>query len=153
MDAILTLWTAAPELKTQLAVMAILANIALVIWCYSQMSKARVKAARAGTIDPEIYRAVGDAEPEDIRVYTRLVANQFESPVLFYALVITGLAIGVTSWITVILAFLYVILRIIHAREMAGDHNVLRRRKIFIRSFQVLLLLVIDLAVSTLLVL
>ncbi len=153
MDAILTLWTAAPELKTQLAVLAILANIALVIWCYSKMSKARVKAARAGTVDPEIYRAVGDAEPEDIRVYTRLVANQFESPVLFYALVITGLAIGVTSWITVILAFLYVILRIIHAREMAGDHNVLRRRKIFIRSFQVLLLLVIDLAVSTLLVL
>jgi len=96
---------------------------------------------------------VGDAEPEEIRVYTRLVANQFEAPVLFYALIITGLAIGVTSWITVLLAFAYVFFRFSHAKEMAGEHVVLRRRKIFIQSIRILLLMVVELAISTLFVL
>jgi len=153
MESLLAIWTAAPELKTQLAVLAILANIALVIWCYSQLANTRKSAAKAGTVSPDIYKAVGDAEPEEIRVYTRLVANQFESPTIFYVLVITGLAIGVTSWITVVLAFIYLALRIVHAREMTGEHLVLRRRRIFIRSFQVLLLMMVELAVSTLVVL
>lgn len=153
MDTILTLWTAAPILKTQLVIFAMLGQIVLTIWCYTQMSKMRVAAAKSGTVSPEIYKAVGESEPEEIRVYTRLVANQFEAPVLFYVMLTAGLAIAVTSWITVILAFIYVALRIVHAREMAGEHNVLRRRKLFIHSFQILLLLVLDLAISTLVVL
>jgi len=125
----------------------------ITIWCYTHMSKARVRAAKSGEVSPDIYKAVGDAEPEEIRVYTRLVANQFESPVLFYALIITGLAIGVTSWITVLLAFAYVFFRFRHAKEMAGEHVVLRRRKIFIQSIRILLLMVVELAISTLFVL
>ncbi len=149
MEFITSLWTAAPVLKTQLAVLAVLLQIVITIWCYMQMSKARVGAAKAGTVSPEIYKAVGDAEPEEIRVYTRLVANQFESPVLFYVIILTGLAIGVTSWITVVLALLYVFFRLSHAKEMAGEHNVLRRRKIFIQSIRVLMLLILELAIST----
>lgn len=151
MDALFSLWTFAPVIKTQLAVVAIVAQIALAIWCYSQMSRARMSAAKAGTVTADIYKAVGDAEPEEIRVYTRLVANQFEAPVLFYALMITGLAVGITSWLTIILAFAFVAFRIVHAREMAGEHVVMRRRRVFIRSMQVLLLMVIELLVSTLL--
>ncbi|MEL7429820.1 MAG: MAPEG family protein [Pseudomonadota bacterium] len=149
MEFITSLWTAAPSLKIQLVVLALLLQIAITIRCYMDLAKARLKAAKAGTVSPEIYKAVGDSEPEEIRVYTRLVANQFEAPVLFYALVITGLAINVTSWITVLLAFLYVFFRFLHAREMAGEHVVLRRRKVFIRSFQVLMLMILELAVST----
>ncbi|MEM9277018.1 MAG: MAPEG family protein [Pseudomonadota bacterium] len=148
MDIILSLWTAAPALKTQLAVVAILLQMAITMWCYAQMSKARVSAAKSGKITPEIYVAVGDAEPEELRVYTRLVANQFESPILFYVMMITGLAIGVTSWIAVLLAFVFVIFRFLHAKEMTGEHVVLRRRKIFIRSAQVLMLMMLDLAIS-----
>lgn len=150
MDIVTSLWTAAPVLKIQLAVLALLLQVAITVWCYMQMSKARVSAAKAGAVSPEIYKAVGDAEPEEIRVYTRLVANQFESPVLFYALVITSLAVGVTSWLTVLLALLYVFFRFNHAKEMTGEHNVLRRRSIFIQSIRVLLLMVVELAISTL---
>jgi len=151
MEFIASLWTAAPTLKIQLIVLAILLQVVITIWCYTQLSRVRVGAAKAGTVSPDIYKAVGDAEPEEIRVYTRLVANQFEAPVLFYVLVITGLAIGVSSWITVLLALIYVFLRYVHAKEMAGEHNVLRRRKIFIQSFRILLLMVIELAISTVL--
>lgn len=153
MDALLSLWTFSPALKIQLVVIALLGQVLITIWCYTQMSKARVKAAKSGQVAPEVYVAVGDAEPEELRVYTRLVANQFESPVLFYVMIITGLAIGVTSWLTVVLAFIYLWFRYRHAKEMAGEHVVLRRRKIFIRSFQVLLVMIADLLISTLFVL
>ena len=149
MEFVISLWTAAPVLKIQLVILALILQILITIRCYMLMAKARLKGAKSGNVSPEIYKAVGDAEPEEIRVYTRLVANQFESPVLFYTIVIAGLAIAVTSWITVGLAFIYVLFRYLHAKEMAGEHVVLRRRKLFIRSFQVLLLMVIELAIST----
>ena len=149
MDSIMLIWTAAPDLKIKLTVLAILLQIVITIWCYTQMSRARVAGYKDGRTSPDIYKAVGDAEPEEIRVYTRLVANQFEMPVLFYVMIITGLAVGATSWITVILAFLYVLLRYMHAREMAGEHVVMRRRKIFIQSARVILLMVVELAIST----
>ena len=153
MDALLTLWTTAPELKIKLVVILMLVQMVLTIWCYYKMSDARVGAVKAGKITPEIYKAVGDAEPEEVRVFTRLVANQFELPVLFYALVIAGLAIGVTSWLTAVLAALFVLTRVIHAREMAGAHVVLKRRKIFIWSVRLTLLMIVELFVSTLFVL
>ena len=151
METIMLIWTAAPDLKIKLTVLAILLQIVITIWCYTQMSRARVAAYKDGRTTPEIYKAVGDAEPEEIRVYTRLVANQFEMPVLFYALVITGLAINVTSWVTVLLAFLYVFFRFLHAREMMGEHVVFRRRKLFFHSTRVVLAIIAELAISTVL--
>ena len=150
METLTLLWTFAPVVKTQLAVLILLLQLGVTLWCYTQMSRARVRAVKSGAISPEIYKAVGDDEPEDVRVYTRLVANQFESPVLFYALIITGLAIGVTSWLTIALALVYLAFRCLHAREMSGEHVVLRRRKLFIRSLQILMVMMIELAISTL---
>ena len=149
METFYSLWTFAPLVKLQLVVLALLLQVAITVWCYTNLSAARVRAFKAGEISQDIYKAVSDAEPEDLRVYTRLVANQFEMPVLFYALIITGLAINVTSWITVILAFLYVFFRYRHAREMMGEHVVFRRRKIFFQSTRVLLVLIAELAIST----
>ena len=150
MEMLLTIWTAAPELKIKLMVLAILLQMVITIWCYAQMSRARMAGYKEGRTTPEIYKAVGDSEPEEIRVYTRLVANQFEMPVLFYALVVTGLAIGATSWITVVLAFIYILMRYLHAKEMMGDHVVMRRRKIFIQSARIILFMMVELAISTL---
>ncbi len=149
METVALIWTFAPHIKIQLVVLALLLQVAITVWSYTQLSRARVSAYKKGEIEPDTYKAVGDSEPEHLRVYTRLVANQFEMPVLFYALIITGLAIGVTSWITVIFAFLYVFFRYRHASEMTGEHVVFRRRKIFFYSARVLLVLIADLAIST----
>lgn len=150
MELIFGLWTFAPDFKAKLAVLLILAQVFITIWCYTQMSKARMAAAKAGEITPDIYKAVGEAEPENLRVYTRLLANQFEAPVLFFVMTITGLAVGVTSWLTIVLGALFILFRVQHAREMAGEHVVLRRRKVFIRSMQCISLLGFELALSTL---
>ena len=143
------LWTFATAWKLKLLVLMILAQIGLTIWLYGQMSKARVAAVKAGTVKPEDFLVVGD-KPEPTAIFMRAVANQFELPVLFYVVILTGITIGVSSWLTVILAFLFVLSRIVHAREMIGENHVFTRRKLFINSVRIFLVLMAELFFSTL---
>ena len=150
METLDLVWTFAPEWKIRLLVLVVLANMYLAFRLYGVMSRARFKAAKEGRVTVDTYKATQN-EPEDVAVFNRAVANQFESPVIFYAIIAISLAIGVSSWVTVVLAALYVGLRWMHANEMIGEHVVLRRRKIFIRSVKVLMALMAELAISTLL--
>lgn len=150
MEAIEPLWTFAADWKVRLLVLITIANMVLAIRLYTAMAKARFKVVKAGKASTETYRATQN-EPEEAAVFNRAVMNQFESPTLFYALIAISLALGVSSWLTVILSALYVAIRWRHGHEMIGEHVVLRRRKLFIRSVQVLMVLMAEVSLSTLL--
>ncbi len=150
MEIIDPLWTFADDWKVRLIVLIVLANMALAVRLYGVMSKARFKAAKEGRVTTETYRATQN-EPEDVAVFNRAVANQFESPTIFYALIAMSLALSVSSWLTVLIAFAYVTVRWMHGNEMIGEHVVLKRRKLFVRSVQILLVLMVEVAISTLL--
>ena len=150
MDLIEPLWTAAADWKVRILVIIVLANMLLAIRLYFVMGKMRFKAVREGRATAETYRATQN-EPEDVAVFNRAVVNQFESPVLFYAIVAIALALNVSSWLTVLLAAAYVALRWMHGHEMIGAHDIMKRRKLFLRSLQVVLVMMVDLALSTLL--
>ena len=143
MEGFMLLWDFAPLLKTKLIYLAMIGQMLIAIYCYTAMSRARVSAGKAKRIKPDDYKATHN-EPEDLRVLTRAVANQFEMPVIFYALMLAVLTAATQSWITVVLAWLFVILRFVHAREMISSNRVLLRRKIFIQSARVLLLMVVE---------
>ena len=149
MEMIDPLWTFAADWKIRILVLIVLANMYLAIRLYGVMARKRFRAVKEGRVDAETYRATQN-EPEDVAVYNRAVQNQFESPVLFYALIAMSLALGVSSWLTVVFAAAYVAIRWMHGNEMIGEHVVLKRRKLFIRSVQVLMLLMLEVAVSTL---
>jgi hypothetical protein len=150
MEFIDPIWSFAAEYKVRLLALIALANMFLAIRLYGIMGRKRFKAAKEGRVSAETYRATQN-EPEDVAVFNRAVANQFESPVMFYALIAMSLALGVSSWLTVLLAAAYVVFRWLHANEMIGEHVILKRRKIFIRSVQVLIVLMVEVAVSVLL--
>ncbi|MEM8750020.1 MAG: MAPEG family protein [Pseudomonadota bacterium] len=150
MELIEPLWSAASDWKLRILVLIVLANMLLALRLYGVMAKQRFRAAKEGRVTVETYRATQN-EPEDVAVFNRAVANQFESPILFYALVAMSLALDVSSWLTVILAAIYVALRWLHAMEMIGDHDVLKRRKMFIRSITVLMAMMAELALSAML--
>lgn len=143
------LWSYQSDWKLKLLVLAIIAQILLTIWLYMQMAKARFAAVNKGEATREDYTVINE-EPAASRIQARALENQFELPVLFYATVITGMAIGASSWITVLLAFGFIILRIIHAREMVGENRVMKRRGIFINAMCVFILMVVELFISTL---
>ena len=151
MDAVMFLWDFAPAWKTKLLFLAMVGQVAIAIYAYTKMSKARVAAGRAKRITADDYKATKD-EPEDLRVLTRAVANQFEMPVLFYVLVLASVTVSAHSWITVVLAWFYVVLRIVHMREMISDNRVLRRRKVFIHSARILLLMLVEFVIVLLFV-
>lgn len=150
MEAIEPLWTFAADWKVRLIVLITIANMVLAMRLYTAMAKARIKIVKAGKATTETYRATQN-EPEEAAVFNRAVMNQFESPTIFYALIAISLALNVSSWLTVVLAALYVAIRWRHGYEMIGEHVVLRRRKLFIRSVQVLMVLMLEVALSTLL--
>ena len=150
MEAIEPLWTFAADWKVRLIVLITIANMVLAMRLYTAMAKARIKIVKAGKATTETYRATQN-EPEEAAVFNRAVMNQFESPTIFYALIAISLALNVSSWLTVVLAALYVAIRWRHGYEMIGEHVVLRRRKLFIRSVQVLMVLMLEVAISTLL--
>jgi len=150
MEAIEPLWTFAADWKVRLVVLITIANMVLAVRLYTAMAKARVRVVKAGKATTETYRATQN-EPEEAAVFNRAVMNQFESPTIFYALIAISLALGVSSWLTVILAALYVAIRWRHGYEMIGEHVVLRRRKLFVRSVQVLMALMVEVALSALL--
>jgi len=149
METLSFIWTFAPDLKVKLLLLALAAQMALTIRVYLKMSGARVAAAKEGRVTTDMYKST-DNEPEDLRVFTRAVSNQFELPVMFYAIVIAGIAASMSSWITVVLAWLFIVFRVLHVNEMLAT-NVLKRRKIFIRGMQVFLLLLLEFVISTLL--
>ena len=150
MEQLADLLTGGADIRVRLLALVLAAQAVFSIRMYSQMSKARVSAAKAGTIEPDMYKATAN-EPEELRVYTRAVANQFEMPVLFFAIVVAGLAMSSTTWITLVLAALYVGARILHGNEMISTNTVFKRRRLFIRSAQIMLLLIVEFVISALL--
>jgi len=144
------LWTYAPALKLKLLVAILLGQVVLTLWIYTQMAKARFAAVKEGKATREDYTVIRQ-EPEASLIVARTLQNQFELPVLFYIIVITGIAVNVSSWLTVVLALVFVILRVSHAREMLGENRVMKRRAKFINTIRIFMLMVVELLVSTLL--
>lgn len=143
------IWTAAADWKVKLLVLAFAGQMFLTILVYSSMAKARMSAGKAGKITADDYKIVGN-EPEELAVYTRALANQFELPVLFYAVVLGGLALNCSSWLTVILAFAFVLARYLHVNEMTTTNKVMKRRKYFFRSVQIFMLMLAEFVFSAL---
>ncbi len=150
MEMIDPLWSFAEDWKVRILALSVMANMYLAFRLYGVMSRKRIKAAKEGRVTVDTYRATQN-EPEDVAVYNRAVQNQFESPVIFYGLVAISLALGVSSWLTVVIAIIYVALRWLHANEMIGEHVVLKRRKLFVRSVMALMVLMAEVAISVLL--
>ena len=144
------IWTFEKALQLKLLVMIIIAQIVLTFWLYMQMSKARTKAVKEGSVDREDFSVVSN-EPDSTAIFTRALANQFELPVLFYVVILTGMIVGVSSWITVALAFIFVLSRVVHAREIIGENRVLKRKGMFVNTMRIFILLLLELFISTIL--
>ena len=151
MDFVAPLWTFAPGAKVALLMLAIVGQIALTFRMYQTVGNARMKAGREGRITAETYSVVGD-EPADLALLTRALANQFELPVLFFVVVLGHLAVGTASWITVVLAILFVAARFVHANEMTGRNRVMLRRKLFFRSMGIFVAMLAEFALAAIFV-
>ena len=104
------------------------------------MFRRRVRAVRSGETSAAYYKTYQEGrEPREIAQFSRHFINLFESPTLFYAACISGLVTGLYPALLVALAWLYVLLRHVHAWVHTGKNKIPARLKVYFTSWLVLL--------------
>jgi hypothetical protein len=118
----------------------VLAYIGWVFLLYAWLTVARQRAVKRREVEYSAF-AHGD-EPHDIDRITRNLANQFELPVIFYAVVVLLIAIGRVTAIDVIAAWVFVAGRVIHTLVQTLTDNVPLRGQVFLINFAGVVVLV-----------
>ena len=111
-----------------------LAQIGLTFFLYAWLTLARKIAVQRGETETACF-VLGRDEPLHVARITRNLANQFELPVIFYALVVLLLALGRVTWIDVVAAWAFFAGRIIHTLVQTLTDNVPLRGQVFLINF------------------
>ncbi|PCI04063.1 MAG: hypothetical protein COB78_06910 [Hyphomicrobiales bacterium] len=110
------------------------------LYLYIPMSKARVKSVKDGTVKAAVYK-LNQGEPEESLQFTRAIANQYETPTLFYAVCLAAYVSSNDSMVMIILAWGFALSKIAHSYVHISTNNLRHRRPMFMVSFATLILL------------
>jgi len=111
-----------------------LAHIGWVSMLYVWLTVARQRAVKSGQIESSCF-VLGRDEPIEVARITRNLANQFELPLIFYALVVLLVALGQVTLFDVIAAWVFVAGRIAHTLVQTLTDNVPLRGQVFTINF------------------
>jgi hypothetical protein len=131
---------------TEATIWPMIAHVALVFALYFLLSFRRIGAIKDGRAKPEQFRENRE-EPAESFVVKNAIANQFELPVLFYAVSILLYLVDADNPVTVAGGWLFVALRYAHAYVHVTSNRLRYRRPLFIAGFAVVALLWIWLGV------
>jgi hypothetical protein len=111
--------------------------------------KTRFVSVKKGEVSVKYYKLMhGEDVPETVTKTTRCFNNQFEIPVLFYAGCTLYISLGVESFAGIILAWVFVALRCIHAYIHLTYNNVIHRMSAFWLAFISVVILWLNLVVN-----
>jgi hypothetical protein len=111
-----------------------LAQIVWTFFLYAWLTVARRRAVKQGKVEYACF-ALGRDEPPEVARITRNLANQFELPVIFYALIVLLSALGRVTTIDLIAAWVFIVGRIIHTLVQTLTDNVPLRGRVFTINF------------------
>ena len=110
----------------------VIVQVLLTIVLYIHLAIARARASSQGLVDEGRRALHDDAWPDSVIQINNCVRNQFETPVLFYVLVILLWLTGAVNVYVYIFAWGFVCSRILHAAIHVRSNYVPLRRKVFI---------------------
>ena len=119
----------------------VFAQIALTFALLFWLGRVRVAALRAGEVRMKDIALAGQAWPERIRKIGNAYQNQFETPVLFYALAVLALITRKADLLFVAMSWLYVLARFGHAYIHTTSNRVPRRFQVFLAGTVILMLM------------
>jgi hypothetical protein len=111
-----------------------LAHIGWVSMLYVWLTVVRQRAVRSGQIESSCF-VLGRDEPLEVARITRNLANQFELPLIFYALVVLLVALGQVTLFDVIAAWVFIAGRVAHTLVQTLTDNVPLRGQVFTINF------------------
>ena len=114
----------------------LLIQVALTFVVWARMYQTRLAEMKKKRIDPQSVatRAAGRAVLTHSAAATDNFANQFEMPVLFYLAVILALTLMLQDPVIVVLAWGFVLLRVVHAVVHLTYNQVVHRFTAYILS-------------------
>jgi hypothetical protein len=125
------------------------AMVALTAFVLVTLFRRRVGAVRAEKVPAKYFRVYqGAAEPEAAAQASRHFTNLFEAPTLFYVVCVTAIATQRVTLAMTVLAWGYVLARVVHAWIHLGPNRLTPRIRIYGLSWLVLLAMWSTLAVS-----
>lgn len=111
--------------------------------------KVRFASVKNGEVSPRYFKLMqGEETPEIVTKTTQCFNNQFEVPVLFYVVCTLYLSLGIESLAGVILAWLFVIFRYIHAYILLTYNHIIHRMLAFWFAFISVIVLWLNLVAS-----
>jgi hypothetical protein len=114
------------------------------------MGGVRVRALRRGEVKMRDIALGQPAWPERATQIANCYHNQFQIPVLFYLLVVLAIVARKADLLFVIMSWIFVVLRILHAYIHATSNHVPRRFYAFLVASIVLLVMWIIFAIRVL---
>lgn len=118
---------------------------------YVPMFQARMRAVKAGDAEVKDFR-LRTHEPALSAQFVNAITNQYETPVLYYAVCLIAFVSGLATPLMVGLAWAYCILKLIHIFIFTSSNRLKYRMPLFAGSLLVLTVMWIVLAILMVLV-
>ncbi|MGQ9425600.1 MAPEG family protein [Gilvimarinus sp. F26214L] len=136
-------------MNSNLVFLPVLIQIGLTLSLYFALVKAKVRAVKQGSVQMDRIALHDDAWPNEVIKINNNIRNQFQVPVLFYVLVVVAWLTGSVNLIVHVLAWLFVLARMVHAFIHVGSNYVPLRRQVFTAGFLVIVILTVYLIYGT----
>jgi hypothetical protein len=109
----------------------VLAQIVLTLVLLLATGWQRRAAIQSGAVAADDIALDSGRWPDRARQFANSYANQFELPVIFYVLCLIAQITSSVNILFLVLAWVFVVSRVVHAIEHTGSNVVLRRGGIF----------------------
>jgi len=119
----------------------VIAQIMLTFIIYMMLPIVKARVLRTTEVDIDRRALHNDAWPDSVLKISNNVQNQFESPVLFYALCFMLWATTNVTIFALSIAWGFVFLRVVHVFVHTGSNKIPLRKRVFMLSTALLMAL------------
>jgi len=116
----------------KLALLAVFLQVALTFYAVIRMGQVRLRVIRVNRIKLSEIAIDNRRYPEEAQVFANNLSNQFETPVLLYAVVLFATVYDVSSPVFAWLCMGYVATRYVHRYIHVRGNNVVRRFQVYL---------------------
>lgn len=127
--------------------------LAMIFWIFVVgviMAMRRKEAFTSGAVKPADVCISNERYPTPARLAAANFSNQFESPVLFFVLLLIAMHVGATSYVMAALAWLFVATRVVHTLIHIGPNKLPVRGAVYGVGFLALIGLWIGVLIAVL---
>jgi len=128
-------------MNSNLIFVPVLIQVLLTLFVFIRLGQVKEQAVKRGEVDQTRRALHDDAWPDYVLKVNNNIRNQFETPVLFYVLVINLWLLEAVTLTAQLVALIYALLRLAHASVHLGSNIVKIRKRLFQASIVTLLVL------------